>query len=157
MTDKPVKEQDSARGSSRGTGVPPRMGSGAPRLRGERSEYFCEAKVLAPLGAEALKSLGPLELAHVGDGVYELLVRTHLARQGGGKVGDKHRSAVAYVSAPAQAAAAERLQSILTEEERHGPGGPVRLAVAQRAAGAGGGAVRHDPGRRGPCLLTPYL
>ena len=75
--------------------------------------------VYAPLDAAALQGLGPLELAHVGDGVYELLVRTHLARLGGGKVGDKHRAAVAYVSAPAQAAAAERLQSALTEEERH--------------------------------------
>ena len=75
--------------------------------------------VFAPLDGSVLQELGPLELAHVGDGVYELLVRTHLARRGGGKVGDKHRSAVAYVSAPAQAAAAERLQSALTEEEQH--------------------------------------
>ena len=75
--------------------------------------------VFAPLDEGALQELGSLELAHVGDGVYELLVRTHLARRGGGKVGDKHRAAVAYVSAPAQAAAAERLQSVLTEEEQH--------------------------------------
>ena len=75
--------------------------------------------VFAPLDGQTLQGLGPLELAHVGDGVYELLVRMHLARRGGGKVGDKHRAAVAYVSAPAQAAAAEKLQSLLSEEEQH--------------------------------------
>ena len=73
--------------------------------------------VHAPMDAAAMQTLGVLELAHVGDGVYELLVRTYLARQGGAKIGDLHRRTVAYVAAPAQAAAAERLAPILTEEE----------------------------------------
>lgn len=72
----------------------------------------------APLEQRDLQSLGPLELAHVGDAVYELLVRTELARRGGGRVGDLHRAAVAYVAAPAQAAALKRLQSRLTEDEQ---------------------------------------
>ena len=114
MTDKPVKEQDGAGG----TEVPPRMGSDVPRLRGERSEDFCEAKAAASLGAETLQSLGPLELAHVGDAVYELLVRTALIRRGNARVGDLHRAAVTYVSAPAQAAALEQLLPRLTEEEQ---------------------------------------
>ena len=71
----------------------------------------------AGMDPAALRDLGPLELAHVGDGVYELLVRTHLARKGHAKVGELHRAAVAYVSAPAQAAAVERLLPLLTEEE----------------------------------------
>ena len=72
--------------------------------------------VFAPLGGAVLQGLGPLELAYVGDAVYELLARTHLAARGG-RVGDLHRSAVAYVAAPAQAAALERLLPALTEEE----------------------------------------
>ena len=71
-----------------------------------------------PMSPEALRAMGALNLAHVGDGVYELLVRTHLAAGDGMKVGDQHRRTVAYVSAPAQAAAAERLMPRLTEEER---------------------------------------
>ncbi len=114
MTDRSFKEQDGAEGSPRGTAVPPRTGSDAPHLRGERSEDFCQAK--ASLGTEALKSLGPLELAYVGDAVFELLVRTRLARHGA-RVGELHRAAVAYVSAPAQAAAVERLLPLLTDEE----------------------------------------
>lgn len=73
----------------------------------------------APLDGSALRALGPLELAHVGDGVYELLVRTHLARRANARVGELHRAAVAYVSAPAQAAALEKLLPHLDEEERH--------------------------------------
>ena len=75
-------------------------------------------EICAAMDAAALHALGPLELAHVGDGVFELLVRTHLALQGSAKVGDLHRAAVAYVSAPAQAAAIARLQPYLTEEEQ---------------------------------------
>ena len=94
----------------------------------------------APLDERRLAQLGPLELAHVGDGVYELLVRTHLARQSGGRVGDLHRAAVAYVAAPAQAAALERLQAYLTEAETqvvrrgrnaHVHGCPAGCTVAQ--------------------------
>ena len=72
-----------------------------------------------PVDAQVLRDLEPLELAHVGDGVYELLVRTHLAGRGGARIGQLHRWAVAYVAAPAQAAALERLLPCLTEEEQH--------------------------------------
>ncbi|MBR2716941.1 MAG: ribonuclease III [Oscillospiraceae bacterium] len=65
-----------------------------------------------------LSALGVLNLAHVGDGVYELLVRTHLARQGACRLADQHRRTIAFVAAPAQAAALECLLPGLTEEER---------------------------------------
>ena len=71
-----------------------------------------------PMEKEALQSMSVLELAHVGDGVYELLARTHLAREGGQKVRQLHRRTIAYVSAVAQARAMERLLPELTEEER---------------------------------------
>lgn len=70
-----------------------------------------------PLREEDLQKLGPLELAHVGDSVYEMLVRTHLAGAGSLKVGQLHKRSVAFVSAPAQAAAAESLLPLLTGEE----------------------------------------
>lgn len=72
--------------------------------------------VYAPLDVAALQRLGPLELAYVGDGVYELMVRNHLARRGG-RIGELHRAAVAFVAAPAQASAMERLLPLLSETE----------------------------------------
>lgn len=58
-----------------------------------------------------------LALAHIGDGVYELLTRTMLCTKGYTKVTELHRRTVAVVNAPAQAKAAQRILPVLTEEE----------------------------------------
>ena len=63
------------------------------------------------------KMLGALDLAFVGDSVYGLLVREHLARQGSRPVGELHRMAVEFVNASAQASAYEALRPLLTEQE----------------------------------------
>ena len=65
----------------------------------------------------AVNQISALGLAHCGDAVFELLVRTWLCAHGGARVGDLHRATVAYVSAPAQAARVDRLLPLLTEEE----------------------------------------
>ncbi len=62
-------------------------------------------------------TLSPLALAFVGDGVYSLLVRERLLTQANRPVGELHRLAVQAVRAEAQAAAVQRLQPLLTEEE----------------------------------------
>ena len=64
------------------------------------------------------KMLSALDLAFVGDGVYGLMVRAHLARGGSRPVGELHRMAVDYVSAAAQAAAYDRICPELTEQEQ---------------------------------------
>ena len=64
-----------------------------------------------------LDKLSVLALAHVGDGVYELLVRTMLCGHGIGKVSDLHRKTVTYVCAPAQAKAIKKILPMLTEKE----------------------------------------
>ena len=66
---------------------------------------------------EALLNMSSLGLAHLGDGVFELMVRSWLCLHGKAKVKDLHRATVAYVAAPAQAAAVERLLPLLTDEE----------------------------------------
>ncbi len=69
------------------------------------------------LGEKDVLGISSLGLAHVGDGVYELMVRTHLAVSGRETNHSLHRATVRLVSAPAQAAAAERVQPALTGEE----------------------------------------
>lgn len=59
-----------------------------------------------------------LGLAHIGDGVYELLTRTYLCTHGVTAVQAMHKKAVSMVNAPAQAAAMEKLLPLLTEDER---------------------------------------
>lgn len=63
---------------------------------------------------DAISNLG---LAHVGDGVFELLCRSYLCAAGGKNVGNLHRDTVALVKAPAQAKFADKLLPTLTEEE----------------------------------------
>ena len=69
------------------------------------------------LKTEDLGRISVLGLAHIGDGVYELLVRTMLCSTGHQAIGDLHKSTVRYVNATAQARSMERLLPLLTEEE----------------------------------------
>ena len=64
---------------------------------------------------DAISNLG---LAHVGDGVYELMVRSFLCAQGGQTVKRLHKESVELVKAPTQAALAEKILPLLTEEEQ---------------------------------------
>ena len=69
------------------------------------------------LSPQAVGAVSALGLAHVGDAVYELLVRTHLCASGGLTAGNLHKQTVAWVAAPAQAAALDTLLPCLTEDE----------------------------------------
>ena len=62
---------------------------------------------------QEVQRISMLGLAHVGDGVYELLTRTELCRQGHTDVQELHRLTVARVRAEAQARAAEKLLPLL--------------------------------------------
>ena len=67
-----------------------------------------------PAGAS---DLGPLQLAWLGDAVWELHQRLRHCRQAG-KAKDLHRAVVSEVRADAQAAALQRLDPWLTDEEK---------------------------------------
>ncbi len=66
---------------------------------------------------EQLKGISVLGLAHIGDAVYELLVRTWLCAHGKTTSKGLHKETVSYVAAPAQARAAAKILDKLTEEE----------------------------------------
>ena len=67
-----------------------------------------------PQQVNAISNLG---LAHMGDGVYELLCRSYLCCQGEKTVLRLHRDTVPLVKAGTQGAVAEALLPHLTEEE----------------------------------------
>ena len=69
------------------------------------------------LDRQAVNEVSALGLAHLGDAVFELLVRTQLCAEGRLTQTALHKATVALVSAPAQAARAGRLLPLLTEEE----------------------------------------
>ena len=73
---------------------------------------------LAPaMDRRQVDAISALGLAHLGDAVYELLVRSYLCSRGDVTVQQLHKDSVALVSAPAQAAFVEALLPHLTEEE----------------------------------------
>lgn len=67
---------------------------------------------------DQIRAISNLGLAHLGDGVFELMVRSWLCLHGKATNKGLHRATVYYVAAPAQARAAEKIIPILTGEEQ---------------------------------------
>ena len=70
----------------------------------------------APMEVSRARMLNPLQLAYIGDGVWELLVRSRLIYMGR-SARHVHKDAVACVNAHAQSEAFRRIEAMLTEEE----------------------------------------
>lgn len=61
--------------------------------------------------------LSPLQLAYVGDAVYEVFIRTFLLGDKKLSVNDLHKKAIGYVKAEAQSNIIHKIMDKLTEEE----------------------------------------
>ena len=66
---------------------------------------------------QQLVSMSTLGLAHVGDGVFDVLCRAYLCTRGDRTVLKLHRDTVELVKATTQAKFADKLKPLLTEEE----------------------------------------
>ena len=64
-----------------------------------------------------LRTYSPLTLAYIGDGVYELVIRTILVKKGSCPVNQLHRKASSLVKAGTQSYKMEVIEPMLTEEE----------------------------------------
>ena len=127
------------------------------------TDYF--AVQLPPEQIRAISSIG---LAHLGDAVFELLVRTWLCAGGKATGRGLHRATVALVCAPRQAELAEK---ILPQRQRpfhpgprqpgpvpagHGSGGPAGIPVFTGQARPGQPAVLPDDGGGVTCRWMPF-
>ena len=66
---------------------------------------------------QQINAISNLGLAHIGDGVFELLCRSYLCAKGGKNVGNLHRDTINMVKATSQAKFIDKLLPHLTEEE----------------------------------------
>lgn len=66
-----------------------------------------------------IRSYSPQVLAYIGDGIYELMIRTILVGRGNCQANDLHKRASSYVKASAQAEMILAIREELTEEEHH--------------------------------------
>ena len=76
------------------------------------TDYFTPA-----LETDEIRAISSIGLAHVGDAVYELLVRTWLCAHGKATGRGLHQATIRLVCAEAQAERAERILPLLTQEE----------------------------------------
>lgn len=67
--------------------------------------------------AQQVNEISSLGLAHMGDGVYELMCRAYLCEEGNHTVQNLHKKSIALVKASTQAVFADKIKSHLTEEE----------------------------------------
>lgn len=66
---------------------------------------------------DQLRAMSSIGLAHMGDAVFEILVRTWLCAHGKATGKGLHQATIALVRAESQAEKAERILPLLTEEE----------------------------------------
>ena len=66
---------------------------------------------------DTIRGISNLGLAHLGDGVFELMVRSWLCLHGKATSKGLHKATVRYVAAPAQARMMERILPVLSQEE----------------------------------------
>lgn len=93
--------------------------AGRPENRPVGAITFRTGAAFAPeLTPAQVGALSTLALAHIGDAVYELMMRTALCEAGLTAVTDLHRETVRRVNAPAQAKAVGKLLPALTDAER---------------------------------------
>ena len=108
--------------------------------------YLMQMKELFHLEDQDIRSYSPLTLAYIGDGVYELIIRTILVKKGNCPVNRLHKKASSLVKAAAQSAIIEKIGEELTQEEHdiyrrgrnaHSPtmAKPATMADYRRATG----------------------
>ncbi len=90
------------------------------------------------LTEDELRAISAVGLAHLGDAVYEILVRTWLCAHGKATGKGLHRATIELVRAEAQAVRAEVILPLLTEEE---------LAVFRRGRNANVNTIPHHASR----------
>lgn len=90
------------------------------------------------LNEDEIRGISSIGLAHLGDAVYELLVRTWLCAHGKATGKGLHRAAVELVRAQAQAERGERVLPLLRSEE---------LAVYKRGRNAHVHTIPHNASR----------
>ena len=76
-----------------------------------------EIKRQFALTEQDIRTYSPLTLAYIGDGVYEVVVRTVAVEQANRPTHELHKWCTTYVKAPAQAQMLLGLQDMLTQEE----------------------------------------
>jgi ribonuclease-3 family protein len=68
-------------------------------------------------GGQDVRAYSPLTLAYIGDGIYDLVIRSVVVERANRSNNDLHKKTVKYVKAESQSAMILKLMPLLTEDE----------------------------------------
>lgn len=80
-------------------------------------ELYLKIKEAYELSDVKPEEVAPLILAHIGDAVYEVVIRTITLSRGNRAIEKVHKEATKYVNAGTQAEMADKIYDLLTPEE----------------------------------------
>ena len=69
-------------------------------------------------GEVDIRTYSPLALAYIGDGIYDLIIRTVVVERGNRAAANLHKKSIKYVNATTQAEMVEAIKEELSEEEQ---------------------------------------
>ena len=88
------------------------------RLSLDGNSFLESLKEQFHIESQDIRSYSPLALAYIGDGVYELVIRSIIVGRANRSAENLHKSSVRFVKAETQARMVEALAEELTEEEK---------------------------------------
>lgn len=83
----------------------------------EGLNFFYQIRNKFACGETDIKTYSPLALAYIGDGIYDLIIRTVVVGRGNLPAEKLHKKVIQYVNAGTQAAMIEAVLEDLNEEE----------------------------------------
>jgi len=102
--------------------------------------FLGEGSKTASVSSDRLKTYSPLSFAYIGDAVYEVIIRTCMVAKYNTKADHYHRETIQYVNAAAQKRLMERMEPLLTADERK----VYRRGCNARPATTAKNQSRHD-------------
>lgn len=69
-------------------------------------------------GEVDIRTYSPLTLAYIGDGIYDLIIRTVVVERGNRAAANLHKKSIKFVNAATQASMIEVIREELSEEEQ---------------------------------------
>lgn len=86
---------------------------------GQNEDFGLKSLIMSRMGIQSvdIKTYSPLTLAFIGDGVFDLIIRTIVLEQGNAPVNKLHKKVSNVVKATAQAELFHQVEPMLTEDE----------------------------------------
>ncbi len=78
------------------------------------AQYICNKMYVR---MQDIRQLSPLTLAYIGDGIYDIIIRTMIVEKGNAPVNKLHNTVSGFVKAQTQMEMITKLEERLTEEE----------------------------------------